>query len=220
VHSRLRYAADAMSDSNNVFPCNGPQRIYLPPPPVGGTFDSVPCYRIVFPRQKVPILNDNIPPEDQGADDQGYFPINAMFVAAVPCRPALCEDACLFLNEGLARWSIYLNKVIPTSTTTFPAQLTIDFEFKIACAAINDPIFTATVVVTSAKGPNNIDKIQGRIATLSGPLGTQVEAWARVRAGDGAQPVYIRLQIIADRLGGQFAGNLGRIAGGAGLPIV
>lgn len=197
--------------STNQFPCNGPQRIQLPCPPVGGTQDSVQCYRVIFPRERIPVLEPGNTALANAADDEGYFPINALFLCAPGCKPAACEDATIFINDGLSRCSFFLNTAFVDGQVPTTALL-VEYVIKVAAAGINSPVFHGFFVV-SGQTPRS-----GLICSVLAPLCTQFEFWARVALG-GPADLDVRLQMITDRLSGAFMAYLGPLSGGGNLPL-
>src|SRR5512140_3296032 len=91
----------------NIFPCNTPQRVPLPLPPQLGPGD-VPSWRVIFGREDVPVFVDGV--NGEGADDEGYFPVNAVYLNACGCRVAQCVDVTAFIDDGLSRCSVWLNQ--------------------------------------------------------------------------------------------------------------
>lgn len=208
--------------SNNTFPCNGPQRIRLPVPvlcavpPANG---QVPSWRVIFGRELVPVLSEA---NQAAADEEGYFPINAVFLAAIPCTPVGCEDSKIFIDDGLSRCTYTLNEATfrgPVATPALPQ--TMDFKAKISSDSIGTNLFHGSVGIdTSKSDPSNTRSItSGILVHVSGVLGTQFELWARIRNGQTPMPVEVRIQMIVDRLGGAPFAIPGNIAGGPDLPL-
>src|SRR5258706_11311165 len=96
-----------------TFPCNGPQRVLIyspnlkqpnpnnPFPTNNLPNGSLPSWRVIFPREQVSVFLPDV--NAQGADEEGYFPINALYAQACGCRPTECEDAYVFVDDGLSR---------------------------------------------------------------------------------------------------------------------
>jgi hypothetical protein len=184
---------------------------------------TLPSWRVIFGRELVPVFKSGV--NEQGADDNGYFPINAVYLQAPGCRPTGCEDATVFLDDGLARCGTYLNAAfIHAPPGVAVAQQLLDFKIKITAGAIKSTtLVTGSAVIKAGDAPLiSASPTAGLLAMVSDVLGTQFEFWARVRqeAGPDAQPVEVRIQMIVDRLSGQMAAFVGEIAGGGDLPIV
>lgn len=210
-----------MPASKNIFPCNGPQRIRLPVPelcavpPANG---QVPSWRVIFGKELVPVFNNaNL----EAADDDGYFPINAVYLCAHPCTPVGCEDSKIFIDDGLDRCTTALNEAtIINPPGTFINPQTIEYKIKGSMDGIGTNLFFGSVGINTSK----IDPLdprsttQGILIHVSGILVTQFEVWMRVVNGPSAVPVEVRLQMIVDRLGGAPFGQPGTISGGIPLP--
>ncbi len=202
----------------NLFPCNGPQRVTLPltipSGPKGGQIPAEsPSWRVIFPREEIKVLMDSTA---QGADSDGLFPINAVYLHACGCRVEGCEDVFVFVNDGISRCSVWLNfvEVIPP-TGTPPTNQVVNWSIKGAADAINSPLLHGQIQV-----PALASNTKGLIAEVSGILCTQFEFWASVSTVGvpSPMPVNVRLQFIVDRLGSQIASYLGPVAGGKDLP--
>lgn len=214
----------------DLFPCNGPQRILLPPPRGLGPGD-VPSWRVVFPRERVGIseLGSFTPPG--GTDDDGFYPINAAFLAAPGCKIPGCQDATVFVDDGLSRCSVFLNQAFVIAPAgQAPQDQLLDFKVRVAADNIGSTVMHASVQLTfpgpgglgfGAQDPQAPPLPRGLLATVSGVLCTQFEFWARVRVQNFGtpMPVDVRLQFVMDRLGGQFAAYRGAACvGGGDLP--
>lgn len=211
-----------MPANNNIFPCNGPQRIRLPVPelcaipPANG---QIPSWRVIFGKELVPVLNGA---NAAAADNEGYFPINAVFLLANPCTPVGCEDSKIFIDDGMSRCSVAINEATiigPSGIQVVPQ--TIDYKIRASMDGIGTNLFHGTVGINTSK----IDPLdqrsstQGILVHVSGILCTQFEVWMRVVDFAGAMPVEVRLQMIVDRLGGMAFAQPGSIAGGPDLPL-
>ena len=203
-----------------IFPCNTPQRVPLPLPQIPG---SLPSWRVIFGREMVPVFVEG--QSEGAADDEGYFPVNAVYLEARPCQIAACPDVKSFLDDGLARCSVFLNQafiVPPDGEKQLPQEL--DFKIRGAGAGLGTTLVRGTINLLDAKDvlkdPLGPPSQRGLIAAVSGILFNQFELWARVQDTGNGQPVQVRVMMIVDRLGGQMAAFLGEIAGGGDLPII
>lgn len=211
-----------MPASRNIFPCNSPQRIRLPVPEVSTrtfTHGDVPCWRVIFGKELVPVFTTA---NAEAADDEGYFPINAVYLLAIPCTPQGCDDSKIFINDGIARCTIALNEstiIAPPGTAVQPQ--TIDYKVKLSVDAIGTNLFHGSVGINTSKSDplDQRSSTSGVLVHVSGILGTQFELWARVRNIQAPMPVEVRIQMIVDRLGGAPFAQPGTIAGGPDLPL-
>ncbi len=206
-----------------TFPCNSPQRIRLPVPqyaaipPANGQINS---WRVIFGKEIVQVLTNA---DAQGADPDGYFPINAVYLLAVPCTPIGCIDSKIFIDDGISRCTVTLNEatiLAPAGSSPFPQ--TMDFKIRLASDAIGTDLFHGTVGINTSKvDPQNPrSETFGVLAHVSGILGTQFELWARIDPSvQIPMPVEVRIQMIVDRLGTFPFAQPGNIAGGIDLPL-
>lgn len=200
-----------MATTTEIFPANAPQRIKLPLPKNEG---SLPSWRVNFSREVVPVDGANA----GGADSEGYYPIDAVFLEACGCRPSVCQDATVFVDDGLSRSSWYLNEgvVVPDAPNEIPTTQLVLYKIKVSIEGIGATLFKGgfLVVPQATNSPK-----RGFIATVSGVLGTQFEIWAKVAAGGSSQPVRVRFEVIVDRLGTAPFAYPGIPAGGDVLPL-
>ncbi len=205
-----------------IFPCNTPQRVPLPLPPQLGPGDF-PSWRVIFGREQVPVFVEG---ESEGAaDDEGYFPVNAVYLEACPCKATQCPDVKVFIDDALSSCSVFLNQAFiqPKNGETQQPQ-TLDFKIKGSGASIPTTLLHGTVNLLAGDvlDPLGPPSQRGLLGAVSGILFNQFELWARVRDVEGGtpQPVQVRVMMIVDRVGGQMTAVLGEIAGGGDLPIV
>jgi len=200
-----------------AFPCNTPQRVRLPVPQnITPLLGQTPSWRTNFGKQTIDVFDSNV--NADAADTEGFFPINAMYLQDVGCKVSACEDATIFINDGMSRCAFWLNEAtIKAPAGTAAVQQVVDFAFKIANDAIPNTVFHVTAIITPGTKGQIIEagrsNVRGLIAEVSGILCTQFELWARVRklVGAVAMPVEVRLEFIADRLGGQIFGQPGNV---------
>lgn len=210
----------------DIFPSNGaPQRVTLPLPddliPLNG---QVPSWRVVFSRETVPVFvaGDG---NSQGADVDGFFPINAFYLSAKGCKPVGCEDVTIFLDDLMSRCTFVLLEatITPPNPTTVPTLQIVDYKIKGTYEGKGQTLAVGNFVVP-VKGISapyqRRSALSGIIRTVSGILVTQFEFWASVRNIAGAAPVEVRLEFGADRLGGHAFSWPGDISGGGDLPLI
>lgn len=198
--------------SIDIFPASSPQRIKLPLPPPA----QLPSWRVLFSRETVEVATAN---SAQGADSEGYFPVNAAYLEAQGCRPGLCLDATVFQDDGLSRCALYLNEgvVTPNEPNEVATPQLVLYKIKVSIEGIGATLFKGGFLV-GFQSNIGIPK-RGFIAEVSGVLGTQFEVWAKVSDGLSAQPVKVRFQMILDRLGSAPFAYPGIPAGGDVLPL-
>lgn len=199
-----------------IFPCNTPQRVRLPcPQDIVPLLGQTPSWRTVFGRQDIPVFDPAV--NADGADLEGYFPINAIYLQAPGCKLSPCEDATIFINDGMSRCAFWLNEATIKPPTGLPATpQVVDFAIKVANDSIPNTVFHVTAIITPGTFNQPVEggrsNVKGLIAEVSGILCTQFELWARVRnVGVQPSPVEVRLEFIADRLGGQIFGFPGNV---------
>lgn len=172
----------------------------------------------MFGREVIPVFNSVVNPD--AADTEGFFPINAMYLQAIGCKISACEDATLFINDGMSRCSFWLNEatIIPVVGQPAVTQI-VDFAIKVANDSIMNTVFHVTALITPGTKQIQVEggrsNVRGLIAEVSGILCTQFELWARVRNSGmfgPPQPVEVRLEFHADRLGSQIFGFPGNVA--------
>jgi hypothetical protein len=202
------------------FPSNTPQRVRLPTPQtITPLLGQTPSWRTIFGKEVVDIYDPNVNP--QAADSEGYFPINAIYLEDQGCKISQCEDATLFINDGMSRCAFWLNEAtILPPVGQAPVQQIIDFAIKVATAAIPNTVahFSALITTGPSKTQQNTEggrsPVRGMICEVSGLLVTQFEVWARVRnigPSPLSQPVEVRLMFTADRLGSQIFAMPGNV---------
>lgn len=202
----------------NIFPQGAPHRIAMPVPeylsPLNG---QVPSWRVLFTKEVVPVFTvDNA----EAADDEGYFPISAAYLCATGCRPTACEDAIVFIDDGISRCALYLNEatIKPANSSDVQTAQLVEFKLKVSIEGIGGTLFHGSFLVKPVPGLNTRSTLRGLLAEVSGILGTQFEVWARVKSIINPQPVEVRFQMIMDRLGGAAFAYPGDTAGGHDLP--
>lgn len=208
-----------------AFPNDVYIRRVLPPPQRLTPPGELPSYRVIFERRDVPVFDPDNPSGQVGWDADGFAPLCAVVICSEPDRPPPgpgCKpDFTVFINDGLSRCTFALNE-ISVQAPAGARVLAQTAEFKIRGAMDNygTTLWTGTVA-TGIEGFSPTLNPVGLVATVSGPLVTQFEVWARVyKFSENAQPMRVRPVLLVDRLGDAFVAYAGSSAGGGELPPV
>lgn len=209
-----------MSTGRNVqqtFPMGDKRRIQLPrfrgPEGLGS-------WRVVCPRQRVRPTDPN--DLQSGSDENGYWPIQAVFVGCESYQPGGYGSWPVYENDCLSRASIILDSVWTVDGEDLTIPLTMAWQIKSAAAGV--PTVLKSGTISFAKGDFNGTTLgkTGLIAYVSAPLGNEFQLWAKTIPDNSGilRPLDVSLQFAVDRLGDRVGSFLGRIANGGELPTL
>jgi hypothetical protein len=203
-----------------VFPQGDSRRIKLPNfrGPEGLGSWRVPC-----PRQHVPVFDETNPVG--GADDNGLFPIQAVYVGcnAITLASQGCARYQVFENDCLSRCTIYLDAIGIRDNYDFATPMVVNWAIKQSASGVSELLLSGSLTFAKGSFVGTVIGPVGEVASVNAPLCNQFEFWASVEAASVSgidHGVMVAMQFAVDRVEGDFNAYLGQIAGGTGLPIV
>lgn len=201
-----------------AFPIGDKRRIQLPK--FRGP-EGVGSWRMICPRETVRSY-DPLNPTTGGfaTDEDGFYPIQAVFVGCVALQGPGYGPWPVYENDGLSRCAIYLDSVVtPFDLNLGP--LTMEWRVKCSAASVSNLLKSGSISFASQDLAGTTITKTGLIVDVSGPLGNQFELWARILPTNGQMfPMEVSLQFIVDRLGDRGGAILGAISGGGELPTL
>lgn len=200
--------------ATNQFPRELNRLIQLPGAPGP---EGLASWRVAFGQFPIPLLTT----ESLGAaDDDGYYPICAVFLGSPGCPAPGCRDVYVYVNDGLARCAVWVTQFILETNPAPAGNVVIQWRVKQALGAANTPVASATSTITFPNGTTARES--GLVVEVDGALCNQFEVWARVNPLLGASAqLRATIEMIVDRLPGRLAvfPSPGPLGGGPPLPL-
>lgn len=204
-----------------IFPQGDLRRIRLPPF-IGP--EGLGSWHVAAPPQTVRVWNPAAPQE--GADVDGYWPIQAVFICAQPTNLGNgCQGFLAYRNDLLSRCALSIGRAgLLDGTVIGASPQHLDFKIKGSTGNLGSNLMLGSITFTKndyAQG-GTLQKV-GLIGQVKGILFNQFELWARIRFDTGhGLPMTVAVTFAVDRIGDKLEAYSGDITDSpsGGLPIV